>query len=221
MLVAGISIKNPQDLTTSGAIYTWPIGELDQYSVLLSDPDGEINNILFSPDGDYLVYTVIKSPPPTPLSDLLTPSNIKPYYSTMTGYLKLFAIQTKQSALIGTNESAIRALAISANSEMIATVSQDRSLKIWNRQSKSLQSIIPNGDISALAFSPDNKTLATGSISSGNVQLWNTKTGKLVAIQQDAGVTFSVPVRKISFSPDGQLLAIATEDGRVRFWNIQ
>jgi len=75
-----------------------------------------------------------------------------------------------------------------------------------------------NGGVSAVAFSPDGKLLATAD-GDGNVRLWNPVTGQAFgsALPVDTGPGGSVV--GVAFSPDGKLLATADAAGYVRLWN--
>ncbi len=66
-----------------------------------------------------------------------------------------------------------------------------------------------------LAFSPDGRTLATGS-SDGRVRLWDVATGHHKATLDDDYVT---SVDDLAFSPDGRTLATTAEPG-VLLWNV-
>jgi WD40 repeat protein len=67
----------------------------------------------------------------------------------------------------------------------------------------------------AVAFSPDGQTLATGA-ADGNVRLWD------AATQREAGSPMSSdaqPVAAVAFSPDGTLVAAGSADGNVQLWD--
>src|SRR2546421_273917 len=67
--------------------------------------------------------------------------------------------------------------------------------------------------VSAVAFSPDGKLLASAS-NDRTIRLWNTATG--AASQTLEG--HSNHVNAIAFSPDGKVLASASNDKTVRLW---
>jgi WD40 repeat protein len=66
-----------------------------------------------------------------------------------------------------------------------------------------------------LAFSPDGKTLATGSYQRRETRLWNVGSWtQKTTLAGSTGVMFIM-----AFSPDGQTLATATADNSLRLWN--
>ncbi|MEL7036344.1 MAG: WD40 repeat domain-containing protein [Cyanobacteria bacterium J06592_8] len=67
----------------------------------------------------------------------------------------------------------------------------------------------------AVAISPDNKYLASGSYD-GQIKIWNLKTGQL--LHQLSGHTDAI--QTLAISPDG-ILASGGWDNRVRLWNLE
>jgi choice-of-anchor C domain-containing protein len=68
----------------------------------------------------------------------------------------------------------------------------------------------------AIAFSPDDKLLASGS-TQGEVFLWDVATGNRVQTP-DAHAT---AVTCLQFSPDGKMLASGSQDGLIKLWSVE
>jgi WD40 repeat protein len=69
------------------------------------------------------------------------------------------------------------------------------------------------GWVHSVAFSPDGKTLASGS-DDNTIKLWDAQTRQeLAALKGHAGSVYSVV-----FSPDGETLASGSKDKTVKLW---
>ena len=105
---------------------------------------------------------------------------------------------------------------ISPSGEQLATVDGDtRTINLWDVASgKAIGALRGHeGPISALAYSPDGRRLASGSADK-TIRLWELATGKEVAVLRG----HERPVVWLSFSPDGR--RICSLDGKSgRLWD--
>jgi len=76
-------------------------------------------------------------------------------------------------------------------------------------------SVFDNHPAISLAISPDDRLLASGHWDL--VKLWNFRTGKRLAVLRG----FGRYVGPLSFSPDGRLLATATDLGGLQIWDVR
>ena len=114
------------------------------------------------------------------------------------------------------HNSAVIGVAFSPNGKLIASVSEDRTAKLWSRDGKLLHTLKGHDSgIWSVAFSPDSQTIATGS-NDGIIKLWKSD-GTFVTnlIGHSAGV------KGLAFAPDGRTLVSASEDKTVILWNLK
>jgi ankyrin repeat protein len=80
---------------------------------------------------------------------------------------------------------------------------------------KIIYSLDEHSVVFSLAFSPDNKLLATGS-GDTTIKLWDAATGKLLRTMDG----HSKLVRSVVFSPDGRLLASGGGSNEIKIWSV-
>jgi RNA polymerase sigma factor (sigma-70 family) len=106
------------------------------------------------------------------------------------------------------------AVAVAPDGTVLAGAAKHQAtVRLWRVASgQELPALHHRGCVSALAFSADSTTLASGSVD-GTIRLWRIATGTEVG-QAHTGERLT---RGLAFSPDGRLLASGSE-ARLRLW---
>lgn len=114
----------------------------------------------------------------------------------------------------------IRCLALSADEKYLASAGADKTVIVWDVESekKVLEFTGHENWIVALGFGPSSGTtlLASGDYD-GTVRIWNLQAARL---EQEITATRPYSITSIDFSPDGELLAIAT-GSKISVWNLK
>lgn len=140
-----------------------------------------------------------------------TPNGLPPPARTLSGHQNL-----------------IWSLAFSPDGMMLATGSEDRTIRLWDLSAWRESAYNPAVPITAavltghtdgviaLAFSPDGKTLATGSnFRDQSLRLWDvSRRRERIRLKGHVRAVFAV-----AYSPDGQSLATASADSTIRLWD--
>jgi WD40 repeat protein len=128
----------------------------------------------------------------------------------------------RQQFALGGHTGAVNALAFSPDGALLASASDDTTVRLWNPADGSAIVTLEGHDapVLALAFSPDGSQLATAS-SDGMIALWDVTSQELVSAPQESGPA----VVALAFSPDGTLLASAggddvSQDYAISIWDL-
>ena len=114
------------------------------------------------------------------------------------------------------HNSSINSIAFSPNGKTIAIASEDGMVKLWQLESKELQTFKGHSSsIDSVAFSPDGQTIVSGS-GDKTVKLWNLEGQELQTFEGH-----SSSINSVTFSPDGQNIASGSRDKTVKLWNLE
>ncbi|MBW4598706.1 MAG: caspase family protein [Calothrix sp. FI2-JRJ7] len=115
------------------------------------------------------------------------------------------------------HEDGVISVAFSNDSQIIASGSLDKTIKLWNINGKLLRTLTGHTEpVYSVSLAPDGKILASSSVDK-TVKLWNVEDGSLIKTLE--GHTQNV--NNVVFSPDGQTLASASSDKTIKIWSRQ
>ena len=113
-------------------------------------------------------------------------------------------------------------MAFSPTGKIVVTGSRDRTARLWDKHTgQPLGQVLQHGGpVWAIAFSPDGRTVLTGSGLAarewGESRLWEAATGKPLSLP----LRHPGPVYAVAFHPDGRTFLTGSADGKTRLWDM-
>ena len=171
----------------------------------LQGHSSSVNSVCFSPDGNTIA----------------SGSDDKTFklWDTKTGTLK--------TTLTGHSRD-VMSVCFSPDGNTIASGSWDKTIKLWDASTGRLKTTLKgnnslsllfsqghNSLVFSVCFSPDGKTIASGS-GDKSIKLWDASTGTLKTTLKDSNAVGSV-----CFSPDGDTIASGSGDKGIKLWDAR
>ncbi|MFF0816004.1 WD40 repeat domain-containing protein [Rhodococcus sp. NPDC003318] len=197
-----------------GTVFMWDVSDPSAPRLLLDGVRAgtkSVHNLRFSPDGRTLAVpnddgTVTLFDTSAALSPAPAPG---PYPATT----------------LAAHPAGVRTVSFRADSAVMATSSDDRSVRLWDMTDRAAPVLLPPvpaqfGDVvHSVAFAPDGRTLAASS-DDGVIRLFDTTDVRAVTEIGAPTPAHTGAIWTIAFSADGATLASASWDGSVKRWAV-
>uniref|UniRef100_A0ACD5H1N9 WD40 repeat domain-containing protein n=1 Tax=Desertifilum tharense IPPAS B-1220 TaxID=1781255 RepID=A0ACD5H1N9_9CYAN len=130
-------------------------------------------------------------------------------------------MQSGKAIAILPHDTALSGAAFSPDGQWVMTTTWDKTAKVWDTKTKTLQRIFAGHTAPVLdaEFSPDGQSLLTAG-ADATVRRWETNTGTQKQVFQTLNA-HSVPLEQVFFTPDLQYIGALSQEGDLAVWSEQ
>lgn len=150
-----------------------------------------------------------------PSLDIFRPRSSVPSDAANGSPSPLLAFSTPRT--LDGHTAAVNALAISLDQRMLASASDDRTVRLWDLVSgQEIRPLVGHRDrVQAVAISPNGQMIASGG-GDNLIKLWNPLTGEAIADL----IGHQGPINALTITADGQRLMSASADKTIKIWDL-
>jgi len=143
--------------------------------------------------------------------------------NNQSNFDRLYAVISKiqeQNRLQGHNDKVL-GVSINHDGKLIVSAGMDKTILLWNVDGKLLDRSIQQTDsISSISFSRHHKNELVSTSADGIVKLWVVGNDNKLSVKAQFTEKISGEVNDAKFNSDNTIIALASEDGTVRLWDL-